>query len=224
MIYSLSMHQLLAQCQGKLEPGREGRARCQGAETRPALLRRSVAVPSRLRWTWLGRRQVLSRLRTTSWRVGEGMSCPGPSHWPHPSPFGYEVVSHFQENRAPKCRHLGSSSCFRSSCLVVEHPQFASSAHPASKLQGPHSPFLPSSILCSLTWASTWGVGVKESPHPHPVKWSLAVCGATCHWHFHPHSHSPPVFSPSETQAVAPPTPPTPMRSFLMQRPSTCVL
>lgn len=46
MIYSLSMHQLLARCQGKLEPGREGRARCQGAETRPALLRLSVAVPS----------------------------------------------------------------------------------------------------------------------------------------------------------------------------------
>lgn len=31
MIYSLSMHQLLAQCQGKLEPGREGRALYQGA-------------------------------------------------------------------------------------------------------------------------------------------------------------------------------------------------
>lgn len=47
MIYSLSMHQLLTRCQGKLEPGREGQAQCQGTRDKAcAAEAQPVAVPS----------------------------------------------------------------------------------------------------------------------------------------------------------------------------------
>lgn len=48
MIYSLSMHQLLAQCQGKLEPGRKGWALCQGSrDGARAAEAQPVVVPSK---------------------------------------------------------------------------------------------------------------------------------------------------------------------------------
>ena len=47
MIYSLSMHQLPDQCQGKLEPGREGRVLDQGLRDKAAAAEAQlVAIPS----------------------------------------------------------------------------------------------------------------------------------------------------------------------------------
>lgn len=51
MIYSLSMHQLSARCQGKLEPRREGRVLYQGTRDKACVAEsQPVAIPSK---AWL---------------------------------------------------------------------------------------------------------------------------------------------------------------------------